>query len=103
MKRARFAPYVGQKVTLARRRGAAISGRLVTVEDVPAKALAGAQDAYVLRFRAPRARELGTEITAVKHPRFGSVELLMSEGARRSDGQDYLAVVNRVVGSARTR
>lgn len=103
MKRARFAPYVGQKVTLARRRGAAITGVLVAVEDVPFKALAGAQDAYILRFRAKRTPDLGTQITTVKHPKFGIVDLLMSEGGKRSDGQDYLAVVNRVTSAARTR
>lgn len=75
----------------------------MAVEDVPAKALAGAQDAYVLRFRALRTQGLATQITSVKHPKFGNVELFMTEGARRSDGQDYLAVVNRVVGVPRTR
>jgi len=97
LKRSRFSPYVGQKVTLTPTRGMPITGKLVSVEDVPAKALKGSQNAYVLRFRSKATPSLGTHITTVRHPRFGSVDLLMSAGGRAKDGQDYLAVVNRVV------
>jgi Domain of unknown function (DUF6916) len=97
LRRSRFAPYIGQRVSLTPARGRAVGGRLVAVEDVATKALAGSEHVYVLRFRAARASALAARITTVRHPRFGVVELLMTEGPRNRDGQDYLAVVNRVV------
>jgi hypothetical protein len=97
LKRSRFVPYIGQRVHLTPHRGARVVGTLVAVEDVPAKSLAGSEHAYVLRFRATTTPRMRREITSVQHPKFGSVQLLMTEGGAVGGRQDYLAVVNRVI------
>jgi len=96
-RRARFAPHVGDRVTLTAPGGPPVRGRLVAVENVPRRKLAGSQRAYVLRFRvSPKAR-FSQRITTVRHPRFGKVKLLMVEGRSTRKGQEYVATVNRVV------
>lgn len=97
LRRSRFTPYVGQRVTLTPHRGSRLLGKLVAVEDLPTASLAGSEHAYALRFRARTTPGLQREITSVQHPNFGTVKLLMSEGGAVDGGQDYLAVVNRVV------
>jgi hypothetical protein len=97
LRRSRFAPYVGQRVTLTPHRGPRLLGKLVAVEDLPTASLAGSEHAYALRFQTRTTPGLQREITSVQHPRFGTVKLLMTEGGSVDGGHDYVAVVNRVV------
>jgi hypothetical protein len=97
-RRSRFAPHVGTPVTLRARGGAAVRGTLAGVEDVPnVKSLAGDEDAYTLRFRAPAVAPLAEGIVAIRHNHFGVIELYMTHGLPFGTSQDYLAVVNRRV------
>jgi hypothetical protein len=95
-RRARFEPHVGTTVKLRPPGGAARRVRLAAVEDVAnSSALAGAQDAYVLRFRGPAARPLAEGIVAVRHPRFGTLRLYIAPLPADGPNRDYLALVNR--------
>jgi hypothetical protein len=95
-RRARFEPHVGTTVKLRPPGGAALRVKLAAVEDVAnSSALAGAQDAYVLRFRGPAARPLTEGIVAVRHPRFGTLRLYIDALPADGPNRDYLAIINR--------
>ncbi|MDX6679974.1 MAG: hypothetical protein QOG94_13 [Solirubrobacteraceae bacterium] len=95
-RRSRFEPHVGTPIKLRPHGGAAVRARLAAVEDVPnVKGLAGASDAYVLRFRGSSAQPLAEGIVGVRHPRFGTLQLYISPLAADGPNQDYLAVINR--------
>ncbi len=101
-RRARFAPHVGTKVKLRPQGGPATRAVLAGVEDLSA-GLAGAQDAYLLRFRGPGSLVLQQGTVGVRHPRFGVVELFVTPGTRTERTQEYLAIVNRRVPASARR
>lgn len=95
--RSRFAPHVGTQVKL-RPPGSATMVRalLVAIEDVPNVAsLAGAEDAYTLRFRGPASPLLAEGVVGIRHPRFGTLALYLTPAPADGPFQDYLAVINR--------
>lgn len=95
-RRSRFAPHVGTPVKLRPHGGAAVRVQLVAVEDVPhVRGLAGASDAYVLRFRGPSAQPLAEGIVGVRHPHFGTLQLYIAPVAADGPTRDYLAAINR--------
>jgi len=95
-RRSRFAPHIGTSVTLRPRGGAAIRANLLAIEDVPyAASLAGHEDVYTLRFRAPATALLPEGIMGIRHEHFGVVELYVSPVPFAAGAQDYVAVVNR--------
>ena len=98
-KRARFAPHVGTQIKLRPAGAPAIRGQLVAVEDLAGASvrhLAGSQDAYALRFRAPQAVQLEQSTIGIRHPRFGVVRLFVTPSTSTPQYQDYVAVINRV-------
>jgi hypothetical protein len=95
-RRSRFQPHVGAPVKLRPRGGAAVRGQLAGIEDVPnVKGLAGDQDAYTLRFRAPAAQPLPEGIVGIRNKQFGVIELYVTAASANGATQDYLAVINR--------
>jgi hypothetical protein len=95
-RRARFSPHVGTTVKLRPHGGAAVRMQLAAVEDVPhVKGLAGASDAYVLRFRGPSSQPLPEGIVGVRHRHFGTLQLYVTPIAPDGPNQDYLAAINR--------
>ncbi|MEY2515923.1 MAG: hypothetical protein QOJ89_3281 [bacterium] len=95
-RRSRFEPHVGTTVKLRPHGGAAVRMQLAAVEDVPnVKGLAGAPDAYVLRFRGPLSQPLAEGIVGVRHRQFGTLQLYVSPVAPDGATQDYLAAINR--------
>ncbi|MEA2193436.1 MAG: hypothetical protein QOI73_3557 [Solirubrobacteraceae bacterium] len=94
--RSRFTPHLGTAVDLRTGKGWGVRTTLAGVEDVAnIKSLAGAQDAYVLRFRGPKTPPLPDSIVNVVSARFGSVVLFVSRAGSTAKTQDYLAVINR--------
>lgn len=94
--RSRFEPHAGTGVELRAPGGAAIQALLVAVEDVAFVAgLAGAQDAYTLRFRAPAATLLAEGVVGVRHKDFGTLQLHLVPGLVNGPDRDYLAAINR--------
>jgi len=99
-KRVRFTPHVGSTVELRLVGGRTVRAKLAAVEDLSATALrrlAGSQDAYVLRFRAPSSLRIGQATIGVRHPIFGSERLFVTPSTRTRQYQDYVAVVNRLM------
>ena len=95
-RRSRFAPHVGTSVKLRPHGGAAIRMQLAAVEDVAnVKGLAGAADAYVLRFRGAASQPIGEGIVGVRHRHFGTLQLYITPIAPDGPNQDYLAAINR--------
>ena len=95
-RRSRFSPHVGTTVKLRPRGGAAVRVKLAAVEDVAhVKGLAGAQDAYVLRFRGPASPPLAAGIVGVRHKHFGRLQLYISPGGAEGSHRDYIAAINR--------
>lgn len=95
-RRSRFEPHVGTAVKLRPHGGAAVRVQLASVEDVAhVRGLAGASDAYVLRFRGSSAQPLPEGIVGVRHPHFGTLQLYVVAVAVEGLTQDYLAVINR--------
>lgn len=95
-RRSRFGPHVGTTLKLRPQGGAAVRARLVGVEDVAnVSGLAGAQDAYVLRFRGPALPRLPEGIVGVRHPRFGTLPLFVTPVPADGPHQDYVAAINR--------
>ena len=95
-RRSRFTPHVGTPVKLRPHGGAAVRMELAGVEDVAhVKGLAGAADAYVLRFRGPASQPIGEGIVGVRHRHFGTLQLYVSPSAPAGATQDYLAAINR--------
>jgi len=94
--RSRFTPHLGTAVDLRTGKGWGVRTTLVGVEDVPhIRGLAGAQDAYLLRFRGPKSPQLPDAIVNVVSSRFGSVVLFVSRGGASASTQDYVAAINR--------
>jgi len=95
--RSRFAPHVGTTVKLRPPGGAAVRAELFAVEDVAnVKGLAGAKDAYTLRFRGPAAAPLAEGIVGVRHKHFGTLQLFISPaGSAGGETRDYTAAINR--------
>jgi hypothetical protein len=103
-RRSRFEPHLGAPVKLRPLGGAAVRGQLVGVEDVAnVTGLAGHQDAYTLRFRAPAALPLAAGVVGVRNNQFGVVELYMTPVPAQGANQDYLAVINRRVSRSALR
>ena len=97
-RRARFAPHIGGSVKLRPRGGGAVRATLLAIEDVPYVAsLAGHEDVYTLRFRAPAAPALPRGIMGIRNKHFGVVELYVTPAATGGGTQDYVAVINRHV------
>lgn len=98
-RRARFAPHVGTAVELRPSGGGAIRATLASIEDVPhVKGLAGDEDAYTLRLRAPAVAAPPAEgIARISHDGFGVVDLYVAPVASAPGAQDYLATINRRV------
>ena len=95
-RRSRFEPHVGTTVKLRPHGGAAVRVQLAAIEDVAHVAgLAGASDAYVLRFRGPSAQPLAEGIAGVRHPHFGTLQLYIVPVAADGATRDYLAAINR--------
>ncbi|MDX6676859.1 MAG: hypothetical protein QOE31_911 [Solirubrobacteraceae bacterium] len=95
-RRSRFAPHVGTTVKLRPHGAAAVRAQLAAVEDVAhVKGLAGASDAYVLRFRGPSSQPLAEGIVGVRHRDFGTLQLYITPTAPDGPNQDYLAAINR--------
>jgi hypothetical protein len=95
-RRARFEPHVGTTVQLRAPGVAALLVQLAAVEDVAqVKGLAGAPDAYVLRFRGPAAQPLAEGIVDVRSERFGMLQLHIVPGPAVGTTQDYIAAINR--------
>jgi hypothetical protein len=95
-RRARFEPHVGTTVQLRAPGVAALLVQLAAVEDVAqVKGLAGAPDAYVLRFRGSAAQPLAEGIVDVRSERFGMLQLHIVPGPAVGTTQDYIAAINR--------
>jgi hypothetical protein len=95
-RRSRFEPHVGTPVKLRPPGGAAVRAQLAAVEDVPnVKGLAGASDAYTLRFRGPASQPLAEGIVGVRHRQFGTLQLYIAPVPADGAHQDYLAAINR--------
>ena len=95
-RRSRFEPHVGTPVKLRPHGAAAVRVQLAAVEDVPhVKGLAGASNAYVLRFRGPSSQPLPEGIVGVRHKHFGTLQLYIVPVAADGLTQDYLAAINR--------
>ena len=95
-RRSRFTPHVGTTVKLRPHGGAAVRVQLAAVEDVAhVKGLAGAPDAYLLRFRGPASQPIGAGIVGVRHRHFGTLQLYISPSPPDGETQDYLAAINR--------
>lgn len=93
--RSRFSPHVGTALKLRPPTGAVLRARLVGVEDVAnVNGLAGAQDAYLLRFRGPALPRLEEGIVGVRHPRFGTLQLFIVPGPADGPHRDYVAAIN---------
>ena len=101
LKRARFEPHAGTTVKLRPAGAPAVPAQLVAVEDLAGESvrhLAGSQNAYALRFRVASSLQTLQGTVGVRHPRFGVVRLFVTPSTRTSRHQDYIAVVNRVLG-----
>ncbi|MEA2180916.1 MAG: hypothetical protein QOF69_101 [Solirubrobacteraceae bacterium] len=99
-KRARFAPHVGTAVKLRPAGAPALRAQLVAVEDLAGDSvrhLAGSQNAYALRFRAPSSLQLPQGTVGIRHPSFGVVRLFVTPSTSAPSYQDYIAVINRVL------
>lgn len=95
-RRSRFSPHVGTSVKLRPHGGAAVRAQLAAVDDVAyVKGLAGAQDAYVLRFTAPAASPLPAGIVGVRHKHFGTLQLYITPAGTDADSSTYVAAINR--------
>jgi hypothetical protein len=95
-RRSRFSPHVGTSVKLRPHGGAAVRARLAAVDDVAyVEGLAGAQDAYVLRFTAPASSPLPAGIVGVRHKHFGTLQLYISPAGGDGHSSDYVAAINR--------
>jgi hypothetical protein len=95
-RRSRFEPHVGTTAQLRAPGAAAVLVQLAAVEDVAqVRGLAGAQDAYVLRFRGPAAQPLAEGIVGVRHEHFGALRLHIVPGLAVGTTQDYIAAINR--------
>jgi hypothetical protein len=98
-KRARFAPHVGTAVKLRPAGAPAVRAQLVAVEDLAGDSvrhLAGSQNAYALRFRAPSSLQIQGTV-GIRHPSFGVVALFVTPSTSAPGHQDYIAVINRVL------
>jgi hypothetical protein len=103
-RRSRFEPHVGTTAQLRAPGSPAVLVQLAAVEDVAqVEGLAGAQDAYVLRFRGPAAQPLGEGMVTVRHRRFGTLRLHVAPAVAGATTQDYLAAINRRIPRDATR
>jgi hypothetical protein len=99
-KRRRFEPHIGTKVKFRAAGAPAVRVHLAGVEDLlgpSVKHLAGAQNAYVLRFRGPRSLRVAQGTVGIRHPRFGVIRLFVTPSTTTATTQDYVAIVNRHV------
>jgi hypothetical protein len=99
-RRARFAPHVGTPVRLRPAGAPAVRAKLVAVEDLAGDSvhhLAGSQNAYALRFRAPSSLQISQGTVGIRHPHFGVVRLFVTPSTSTPLHQDYVAVINRVL------
>jgi hypothetical protein len=94
LKRARFAPLVGQKLRMT---GGGDNARVTLLEVgdlVPALRLDD-PNRFSLLFRVPRGHQASPGIRTLHHPRIGGVELFVSPVDRTNRGIHYQAVINR--------
>lgn len=99
-KRRRFEPHVGTMVKFRPAGAPAVRVRLVAVEDLAGASvahLAGAADAYALRFRGPRSLQVAQGTVGIRHPRFGVIRLFVTPSTTTQATQDYVAIINRRV------
>jgi hypothetical protein len=97
LRRSAFARHVGEAFTL-RASSRETRARLALVDDFGGGRLpdkVGSESAFVLIFHAPRhAPRLEQDVMTIRHPRLGTVDLLVSPAGTGRRGQDYTAVVD---------
>jgi hypothetical protein len=94
--RSRFSRHVGTAVVVTPAGGAPLRMQLAGVDDVAnVSGLAGAKDAYTLRFSGPASPALPAGIVSVRHPGFGTVALYVTPGQADATQRFYVAAINR--------